>query len=462
MYYKNKYIKYKTKYLNSKLQSTYLDSELKSTDINPYYDNGNNYFDEESYVSNSHEIQISDGYYDNFNEIFGPVTMYVLRHVTMDKVLILLGDVHIHSSHIDMNNKIYLPDFLSKLFLKYSDTQFDFFTEIGYTKFKKPVVNGSSLIPNVAHKFQMCYSDLLNRSQCSDKYKNVRFHAVDIRNNYFGDIECDETNYMCEFLKMSYYLSSYFVYYDESFNIKYYGKKDLENILDFASTFHDYINGTYSDIDFDRFRQEIFTSYKIDRLSDNQQHADILNKLNIYISNCTSTIDTKKYIKEILDYDIPDLQIIVDKIRNAVDRTYILSNDKITYYYQTIFDAMQKINDKLSLYDLALTKLSSVLMDVYNLFRITKCDHYDKRCKNLLVLVGDLHNHRYLDFLTNLGDYKLVDKYFAPNLNVEDYNPITNINDICISDNIYTTRVIDADLRYIPITSKQFEKYLII
>lgn len=101
---------------------------------------------------------------------------------------------------------------------------------------------------------------------------------------------------------------------------------------------------------------------------------------------------------------------------------------------------------------------------MYNLFRMLKCDRYEQPCRNLFVLVGNYHNYAYLDFLTNVENYELVGKYLAQDLQKNNMNCEThyNINNLCKNEernNLETE--IDPNLRYISITSRQLEKYLV-
>ncbi len=155
-----KYYKYKSKYIKLK---KLLGGGPEQSKIASY---------DESYQDNITEQLETPHPVDTTKfDLTGPVCIYYLKHKTIDKKIILLGDVHYNYNYgCESNFKII--DYISKLFNE-SDIQYDLFIE---SDFHKILSNPDSFVPS-DYLTELIQFGLYNYK----KKENFRIHFHDIR-----------------------------------------------------------------------------------------------------------------------------------------------------------------------------------------------------------------------------------------------------------------------------------------
>jgi len=432
--FKQKYKKYKTKYLSSR--------NLKG---------GNN-----DLILNEKEYHPKDLVNLDFKYIVGPVSFDILAN--QNKTIYAFGDYHVYSQNIEMTDKIYLPDYLEQLFLQNPDSQFDLFIELPYSVDKKVGEMAYGLIENTNQKFDICFQDLTNKSECSKKYKNVRFHAIDLRYSYKINSDHD--------IK----INKYTIYHHKSTKFIQENKLIDQELMQLK-------NGTISDTN------ELKNKFK--KLYDEV----ISHKEKIYSKN-----GFKDYYNEILGdvekiekYSQTEFSVVIERyLDDAVDNFYEkylnwinsqndLINNKMLYTQifdlyleKNDFESAEKIfkilTDAIINFDYHVSTIGQTLIDIYCLLRMMRCDNYENPCKNLIILAGRAHIRNFINFFTKYYNYQFaVNKLCKPLELFEQIYKLKGIDLYAESEKsgeeilfIYKS----PDLRYVEVNNDEIVKYL--
>jgi len=438
-----KYLKYKTKYNNEK--------KMKG---------GSN---EKNYESNISHIT-SDEHYNNFKNIFGPYELYILKNNTDNKTFFLFSDFHKHCENDIMNDYIYFPDFLDKLFNKHSDYQFDFFTELGYYESKNiKQATTYNLINNINRKFRNCYADLTDKKKCEEKYRNVRFHATDLRNHYLEE-NCNSNNYICQLFNIMNQITNHLTQLDTILSdneLNYDNEDKYMSLINWIDNLNNELfnDKNLLDIDYELLKKDILNAYKINKIFANTKYTNVINKLNIFVNYEINKLD-KTEIKNLLDYDIMiNKDNIIDEIWSSIDDDTINKNDEFFYVvYPYIIKFVEEIKTRLHAIEMVIIKATTIVMDVYTLSRALKCDNYITKCKNIIILAGNNHIHKYVNFLVNVCNYEIKTTKKTP-ITTELKNQYAD--NIEYENALINTLYDNPCLRYISISASEIEKYLI-
>lgn len=429
--FEHKYKKYKSKY-------TLLSKNLKQK-------GGNNYIlNEETYKPNDELINM------NFSYLVGPVSLDILT--SQDKTIFAFGDYHVHSKNIEMENKIYLPDYLDQLFLQNSDNQFDLFIELPYSVNKKIDEIEFGLIENTRLKFNICFQDLMNKAECSAKYKNVRFHAIDLRFSY--RINSDLTNEE----------NQYSIYDHNSKNLLQKSGMLKQELLQLRNG--DNTNKDSLKTKFEELYEEIISNKTIDYSKNGLKK----NYEEIF-ENC----------KKIEKYSQSDFSVVVDRyLEDYIDEFYekylnwinsrndLLGNKALykemfdLYLGKNHFEGVSKIFEFLvntiNNFSYYVDTIGVSLIDIYGLLRMTRCGNYEPPCKNLIILAGHHHVCNYIKFFVKHYDYlSIICKLCKPLELIEKIQKLKGIQDsyekiVFISES--------PELRYVEIKNDEIIKLL--
>ena len=174
--YKQKYIKYKSKYLSLKnIQKA-----------------GTFYLDEGAYSKiRSPDLRNIPVDLTNTKYIAGPMSLTIMFNKDLNKKIYLFGDVHVYTSFFDCGvddekNTIYLSDYLNKYLSEEKNKTIDLFIELPYQLNKNKIIPSMKygILENIKHIVDPCFKLLSDKSECKKIYPNVRFHAMDIRYYY--------------------------------------------------------------------------------------------------------------------------------------------------------------------------------------------------------------------------------------------------------------------------------------
>jgi hypothetical protein len=441
--YEHKYIKYKKKY-----------AAIKKSMIG-----GNNTLDEDNYDPTT---IISPEQYDTFKYLFGPISLYIIKNNL--NTIYLYGDQHVYSTDVNMTDKIYLPDYLEKMFSNNFNTQFDLFIELPYTTSKKIGKVQTGLIENINKKFNVCFRNLADKFTCREKYPNVRFHAIDLRKYY----EESTDGY------------TLFGYYTRYANILREHENDLNQLLT------DLINGQINENEYIKLFKEhldilfrFFDEKTIYRKEDlihsiKQMLVDEINKFSKYYSVDS---DFNKIFNEYFEQKSDKLYEKYTKMMRLYDNIsekekngffgeileYGIENKQYNIFRETNIVMNELLNAVIDYVD----DINIVVMDIYCLFRMIKCRKYDKYCKNIIVIAGYNHITNYLSFLTKHYDYSI--KYSKQSRALELITETAKIrnayNDNKISDfDLSLMKLLyirsNPSTRFIDVTKNELEEFI--
>ena len=333
--------------------------------------------------------------------INGPVNIIRLEGEinNIKKVLYIFSDIHNcceDQTNCNIDEAVDIDYYLSKTFLELNNSEknIDFFLEIDnymINNYNKPLKN--RYIDNITQFFSRNFEIDTNKLvKQSSKYKNIRFHFSDIRDN-------------------EYILSNYINKININFNKLIYSNYIINlndnNIFLQNSIFQlDELNKIAKEL-LIYFYKDYYIN-KIKNKINNNQVKNILHKyLDIYYNNIKNTKKIlKKYYNEITKitnnykkFDFFDIKKIIKKIYNPI----IQLNNKL-YIEYTIIQLV-------------------LLMDLYFLRRFLDKDYIT----NTILYCGGLHTLNIIYILVNEFKFKIT----------HSTSDINNINKIITSKNKY-------------------------
>jgi hypothetical protein len=286
--------------------------------------------------------------------ISGPISLYELYDEKNGKHMYLFGDYHLEAEECrnDKTDSMQIANFLKNLFISNPNKHFDLFVEevfIDKEYGKRDFMpDTKSHLGKVVSEFNTCFE--VDKSAC--KYKNVRFHYVDIRS-------IDELNFI--------------------------------NILAKC-------------IDNPQSSVELFKSYPINNI----------NELILLLSNSTETKNYKKILKQIENISDPAIKEIANYYLDEISRHQI-SVEEITNIIE-ILKGNKKINIESFKNILnRILESGNNMMNAYLLARMYRNfrqmpNQYSEPPKNIIVYAGNTHIKSILMDLKEIG-IKIMQKH---------------------------------------------------
>ena len=304
--------------------------------------------------------------------IIGPVSLTeFLATDGSSKHIYCFGDYHHHDSSScpsdDMQNPIYINDFLRNTILINSDKIIDLFLEIAFINRESPIkgenIHGDNFITGIENEFKGCFE--IDKSNCT--FPNLRAHYSDIRISAYFNPLTD--------------LSTYLTMYEGIIDSGELSKAEIlsQLLLEIRK-----IRNTLTfplDINF------ILGIPKIKRQLDNIPNLDIKHKLLNFIQSKLPIIN------------IEDL----DDIFNGVTSDLRLN----IVYFKSMKFKIKVVN-----LHLKLIEFEAKLMDLYLLARIFRQFSDGTECNNIIIYTGRVHTKLYNEFFALLG-FKLVNSSFS-------------------------------------------------
>lgn len=411
------------------------------------------YVDEKQYVARN---------YDNLDGIellTGPIFHTIIHNTKYNKKIHLFGDKHVYTNRFSCNgkdtsaNSIYFPDYLEYYFTKGINKDInkgnnngkiiDLFIELSYSYDKKISFLQSGIIDNVFLRFKSCFESLMDKSLCKNKYPNIRFHAMDIRdyisddfskeqeislfnyfsqriNNMLGDVKKIHSGVSAKIDTLIQDFLSYdeFMLSDKLNEIaeEYYSSDDysLNTIRDLSLLITNNANNNY-----DQLKKQMNTIMN-----------DIIEENDAYVEMDEFTIlMIERYIGDengiYTDMDnrfwyLCSLSTKLNNNMNEVVGNNFEPNINVHYINYRLSDDDEIFKDMFKSNKITLRSLSIIsriiwgydlaLMDVYMLGRIFKQfkhksqdDIFSESADNIIIIAGNKHIKSYIDFFTKIG-----------------------------------------------------------
>lgn len=435
MNYKNKYLKYKNKYISSK---TMIGGVT------------HNILDEENYDPN----QESNNDFTNFKHLFGPVTYYVLQNE--NKTIYLFGDYHLYNSNVDMTDKIYLPDYLNNLFSNYSNSQFDMFIELPYTNTKQIDEIQHGLIDNIRMKFNECFNNLIDKKQCENKYKNVRFHATDLR-FYYRELDNTVPTFFNILTIRSNLYNEQKQRFEDTLQKLRKGEVSNNDYLQVLNEFYNQVSQENQNIlGKDEFKKSLKLQLEnVDKVAKHLNNDDLYKISNDYVD---VNIDTIYY-----DYLMwkKQLLLLVEKKDLLLE---FINSDLLKRGYDSLEKLQGNFIHAINAFKMYVTTVNEyMIMDIYTIFRTMRCDAYNPRCKNLIIIAGNGHIIDYVNFYKSIGFEIKDERVCKPIHLVNEINKIKDpegMNSLAARLEKIAILKNKPELRYIDITKHEIEQYI--
>ena len=314
------------------------------------------------------------------------------------KVLYIFSDFHLNcenQTNCNIDEAVDIDYYLSKTFLELNNSEknIDFFLEIENTmnNYKRPLKD--MYIHNIRQFFSRNFEIDTNKLvKKSSKYKNIRFHFSDIRNDKYILI-----NYIN---KLNIYFN-FTIYSNDIINLNdnnIFLQNSIFQLDELNKIAKELLNYFYKDYYINKIKNKI----------NNNQVKNILHKyLDIYYNNIKNTKKIlTKYYNEIIKitnnykkFDFFDIKKMIKKIYNPI----IQLNNKLDIEYINI--------------------QSILLMDLYFLRRFLDKDYIT----NAILYCGGLHTINIIYILVNEFKFKIT----------HSTSDINNINKIITSNNKY-------------------------
>lgn len=311
--------------------------------------------------------------------ITGPVVGILLsgKINNIEKNILLFGDYHYDYEQNECSNpdSIQIKDYLHSLF-KNSNKQIDFFLE------KKKEARYKDYLHSPFYLLKL--RDYMNDN--SDKFKNVKFHYSDIRNNYIFKIVDD------------------FILNQKTIN-KIICNRNIsdEEIDDISSKVNFFINMINILISLLKNNKT-----ELDKVlnSSNPDKIDFFNNINKIINkyeNKKVQTELRRIIKLStvgLSNDLAKLKKMLNQINIRIDKKKLYSFyelDKVIYelgtlYYKTTHKSLQFL---------------SLVTDIYTARRILEKNYI----KNVITYTGAAHTDNLANIFVNYFDFKIIGKF---------------------------------------------------
>lgn len=316
--------------------------------------------------------------------ISGPNVAVVLEGKinNIKKKILLFGEFHLNDQNecIDPDSvpiKIYLHDLFKK-----TDKDIDFFLENNNYKLYQTGFYSTQYI----YQLRNYFNDNQNR------FKNVKFHFSDIRNEYIWDIQ---DNFIVYYQTFNNIISNRNINIDNIIMFKQkisYCEEIIEIILTLLK--NDKVNlNSIRDMNNNFKKDFIKNIYKIINKYDNNI---IKNKIRSIIKLSTiGLVEDLNKMKKMLSTIENKLEKI--KIYRYGDFYSYYEVDKFIYHFGTLY---LKITNKL-------LSFFSLLTDIYTVRRILDKDYI----KNVITYNGAFHTINMVNIFVNYFDFKIISKF---------------------------------------------------
>jgi hypothetical protein len=433
-------------------------------------------------------------HYDNLNGIellTGPISHTIIHNEKYNKKIHLFGDIHVAADKFSCNNNatstnaIYFPDYLEYYLGIEKNKIIDLYIELPYMHDKKVPIMIHGMLDNTRLHFKECFESLLEKTECQNKYPNVRFHAMDIRKYISTDSskEPDISSFNKFWTMIHYHSESLLKDHSISFNLSNIklrvsrARDNVEHIIDNLSSHDKYENNEILDNIYDSFY------HSFDNVLDDISNT--LNTINILLSIIEADTEFEKIEQKLREHKIhaEELRLEMIKIQSADEnikfikkmmRTYIgdvngIYTDMEDRFWKLINGSVKmrsnvsefvrnnykpnftqstklyggkniKIDKRIDNYSLWIIEnimldYGAAIMDIYLIGRIFKQfkrkspgDIFAESADNIIIICGDFHIDNYINFFNKINSSII----YRTNIKCDDDDPPIKPEDRCI------------------------------
>jgi hypothetical protein len=321
----------------------------------------------------------------NIEYIQGPISLTEWKG--FGKHIYVFGDVHKYKKGCNQLQKnIRIDEYISQVINYNRDKLIDIYLEIPYIQ-KNEIRKYSSLIDEgyLFNQTNKRFLDCLEVKKNNCKYKNTRFHYIDIR-----------------FAKLRFYINMQFLYNNvESLAIKF--DEICEKIEDETLT-KKKLNKSIDEI-----FNILYRLYKKDLFFDYNEAVN-LAKINKQIKNIKDD-----NVRLLLDKKLNKLRIEFNEVQNIIDfinKTFFdFNNEKFLLKLKEDENIHFELQNKFSEFNGFLLNFEIHLMDLYLLGRIFRSFKGGSDPKFIIIYTGGTHSDNYNKFFGEIGMKSISHSY---------------------------------------------------
>jgi hypothetical protein len=332
--------------------------------------------------------------FNNFQYIFGPVSLSLAYNSKFDKVIYLFGDIHEKIEESKDQKIIKIDDFIA-FYVKHTDQIIDIFLEIyPRDKFEWP----DSYIGDVVYKFKDCFMFRKNYTEC--QYKLGRFHYIDIRQLAYKNktsflyLLNDVLNIKLRLDKYKVDKQKLFTFYKEMTILTTKYKKYFET--------------------FDALLENLFKEYKQSKLEkqlENIEDKSIKTKLLKWFDNKVHYYDNEKNISELINIPSYYEKNIKHLLFHEIELEDFEEDNK--YMEVDNIEVLYEISKFTTIFLMKFVYLNSLFMDLFAIARIFRSFRknkgiWSKQARNIFLYTGSVHTGHYLDLLKNYLNFNIL------------------------------------------------------